>query len=163
MRVMLAPIGGFIGAVFGGILWAKYIQLTGNTAGFIAIAIGVLTGIGMLLTGSRAIDPDDQRHWIILSIGAAVFALVGIAIGKYLDVRWNAITLIAEQLVINEPLLSEEAATSMAETQYSGASKWELMRPRMDVFDIFFSAVAVFAASFITSNKRVRKYFTKTD
>ena len=161
MKVILVPIGGFIGAVLGGVLWAKYIQWTGNTAGFIAIGIGVLTGIGMVLASSQAIDLNEQRHWLILSVGAAFFALVGIVIGKYLDVRWNAITQIAEQIIASEPLLSEEAATAIAETQYSGTPKWELMKSRMDWFDLIFSAIAVIVAFYITSNQRIRRILFK--
>ncbi len=161
MKVILVPTGGLIGAILGGVLWAKCLQWTGSTAGYVAIGIGVLTGFGMLLTSSQSIDPMAQKHWLILSVGAAFFALVGIVIGKYLDVRWNAITQMAEQIIASEPLLSEEAATAIAETQYSGTSKWELMRSRMDWFDLFFSAVAVFVAFYITSNQRIRKVFLR--
>lgn len=159
MKVILVPTGGFIGAILGGVLWAKYIQWTGNTAGFVAIGIGVLTGFGMVLSSSQSIDPSDQRHWLILAVGAAFFALVGIVIGKYLDVRWNAITQIAEQIIASEPLLSEEAATAIAKTQYSGTPKWDLMKSRMDWFDLIFSAIAVIVAFYITSNQRIRKIF----
>ncbi len=159
MKVILVPMGGMIGAIFGGVLWAKSIQWTGSIAGFAAVGIGVLTGIGMVLTSSQSVDPLGRKQWLILSMGAAFFALVGIAIGKYLDVRWNAITQMTEQIIANEPLLSEEAATQIAETQYSGSSKWELIRGRMDWFDLFFGAVAVFVAFYITSNQRLRKFF----
>ena len=49
MNTLVAPFGGLLGAMVGGVLWAKYIQWTGHTAGFIAIGIGVFTGAGMLL------------------------------------------------------------------------------------------------------------------
>ena len=48
MNTLVAPFGGLLGAMVGGVLWAKYIQWTGHTAGFIAIGIGVFTGAGML-------------------------------------------------------------------------------------------------------------------
>lgn len=159
MKVLLVPTGGLIGAILGGVLWAKYFQWTGYNAGFVAVGIGVLTGVGMLLTSSRVFDPIAHQQWLIVAVGAAVFALIGIVIGKYLDVRWNAITQMTEQIIANEPLLSEEAATGIAETQYSGSSKWELMKSRTDWFDLFFSAIAVFAAIFITSNQRIRRIF----
>ena len=41
MNAITAPFGGLLGAAIGGVLWAKYIQWTGHTAGFIAIGIGV--------------------------------------------------------------------------------------------------------------------------
>ena len=159
MKVILVPTGGLIGAILGGVLWAKCIQWTGSTAGYVAIGVGVLTGFGMLLTSSQSIDPTLLKHWLILSVGAAFFALVGIVIGKYLDVRWNAITQMAEQIIAGEPLISEEAATAIAETQYSGTPKWELMKSRMNWFDLLFSVVAVFVAFYITSNQRIRKIF----
>ena len=161
MKVILVPIGGLFGALLGGALWAKSIQWTGSIAGFAAVGIGVLTGIGMVLASSQVIDPNEQKHWLILSVGAAFFALVGIVIGKYLDVRWNAITQIAEQIVAGEPLLSEEAATAIAKTQYSGTPKWELMKSRMDWFDLIFSAIAVFVAFYITSNQLIRRILYK--
>ncbi|MYF97675.1 hypothetical protein F4212_00860 [Candidatus Poribacteria bacterium] len=163
MKVIIAPFGGLIGAVLGGILWAKIIQWTGSNWGFVAVGIGVLAGIGMLLTCSRAIDPHETRHWIMVSIGAALFAIMGIFVGKYLDVRWNAITQMTEQIIAEEPLLSEEAATSIAETQYSGSSKWELIKERMHWFDLIFAAIAVFAAFYITLNKRLRTIFAQID
>lgn len=160
MKVLLIPTGGLIGAVLGGVLWAKCLQWTGSTAGYVAIGIGVLTGFGMLISSAQ-IDPMAQKYWLMLSVGAAFFALVGIVIGKYLDVRWNAIPQMAELIIASEPLISEEAATSIAETQYSGTSKLELMKSRMDWFDLFFSAVAVFVAFYITSNQRIQKVFLR--
>ncbi len=169
-KIIIAPFGGLIGAVLGGILWAKYIQWTGNTWGFIAIGIGALSGIGMLLTCSRAIDPNEKSHWLMVSTGAALFAIMGIFVGKYLDVRWNAVTQIAEQIIeaqkeeqigAEEQLLSEEAVTYLAETIYSGSSKWELMKDRRHWFDLLFGAVAVFGAFYITTNTWLRKIFAK--
>lgn len=159
MKAILFPTGGLIGALLGGILWAKYFQWTGYNAGFVAVGIGVLTGFGMLLTSSRVFDPIAHKQWLIVAVGAAFFAIIGIVIGKFLDVRWNAITQMTEQIIASEPLLSDEAAAGIAETQYSGSSKWELMKSRTDWFDLFFSAVAVFVAIFITSNQRIRKIF----
>ncbi len=161
MNVIIAPLGGLIGAIFGGVLWAQYIGRTGNTAGFVAISIGVLTGIGMLLTCFRTIDLNEKKHWIMVSIAAAFFSVIGIFIGKYLDVKWNAITQITEQIIASQPNLSEEAATYQAETLYSGNSKWELMRNRMDWFDWIYGAIAVFVAFYITSNRLLRNYFAK--
>ena len=36
--------------------------------------------------------------WRVISIAAVFFAILGIFIGKYLDVQWNAVAQIAEQL-----------------------------------------------------------------
>ncbi len=161
MKIIIAPLGGLIGAILGGVLWAKYIQWTGNTAGFVAIGIGLFSGIGMLFTCSGTIESNEQKHWLMVAFGAAVFAIVGIFIGKYLDVQWNAVTEITEQILASEPNLSEEAATFIAETQYSGKTKWEHMKDRMDWFDLLFGVVAVFVAFYITFNSRVRNIIFK--
>lgn len=161
MKVIIAPFGGLIGAIVGGILWAKFIQWTGFTWGFIAVGIGALTGIGMLLTCASAIEPDAKKHWLMVSIGAALFSIVGIFIGIYLDVHWNALTQMTEQIMAEEPTISEEAATSIAEIQHSDKTKWELMKKRMDRFELLFGAIAVFVAFYITSNTWVRKIISK--
>ena len=59
MKVLLVPTGGLFGAMIGGVLWAKSIQWTGSIAGFAAVGIGVLTGIGMVLASSQVIDPNE--------------------------------------------------------------------------------------------------------
>ena len=161
MKIVIAPLGGLIGAILGGVLWAKYIQWTGNTAGLIAIGIGLFTGIGMLLTCSGAIESNQKKQWLMVAIGAAVFAVIGIFIGKYLDVQWNALTQMTEQLIASEPSLTEEAATFIAETQYSGKTKWEHMKDRMDWFDLLFGSIAVIVAFYITLNSRVRNIISK--
>lgn len=161
MKIIIAPFGGLIGAILGGILWAKYIQWTGNTAGFIAVGIGALTGIGMLLTCANAIELDAKKHWLMVSIGAVVFAVIGIFVGKYLDVHWNALTQMTEQIMAEEPTLSEEAATPIAERVYSGKTKWEHMQDRMDWFDLLFGAIAAFVAFYITFNPKVRNIISK--
>ncbi len=162
MKIITAPLGGLIGAILGGILWAKYIQWTGNTAGFVAIGIGALTGIGMLLTSTRAIDPNVKKHWVMVSIAAALFSVIGIFIGKDLDVQWNAVTQITEQLM-QERNLSIEQATPIAKNLFGGFSKWELMQERMDWFDWVYGAIAVFVAIYITLTPWLRNFFTKFD
>ncbi len=161
MKIIIAPLGGLIGAILGGVLWAKYIQWTGNTAGFIAIGIGLFSSIGMLFTCSSAIEPNEKKHWLMVAIGAAVFAVIGVFIGKYLDVQWNAVTQITEQIIASEPNLSEAAATSMAKTLYSGSSKWELMRDRMHWFDLIFGSIAVIVVFYIILDPRIRNIFSK--
>ena len=98
MNTVIAPLGGLLGAILGGVLWAKYIQWTGHTAGFIAIGIGLLTGVGILFTSSRCLEREARTMWRVISIAAVFFAILGIFIGKYLDVQWNAVAQIAEQL-----------------------------------------------------------------
>lgn len=155
MNAVIAPFGGFLGAILGGVLWAKYIQWTGNTAGFIAIGIGVLTGVGVLLTSSRSLSQDAKTTWRLAGLGAAFFAIFGIFIGKYLDVQWNAVAQIAEQLS-QENNMSIQQAMPIAKTLFKGQSVWELMQQRMTQIDLLYGAVAAFIAFRIPNIQRLR-------
>ena len=158
MNTLTAPVGGLIGAVIGGALWAKYIQWTGRIDGFVAIGIGVLTGVGILLTSSRCLDREAKTMWRVVSIAAAFFAILGIFIGKYLDVQWNAVAQIAEQLQ-QENNISLEQAMPIATIVFKGQSVWELMQTRMDgIYDLLYCAGAAFVAFRIPSIQRLRNY-----
>ena len=158
MNIVIAPLGGLLGAILGGVLWAKYIQWTGNTAGFIAIGIGVLTGVGILFTSSRCLEREARTMWRVVSIAAACFAILGIFIGKYLDVQWNAVAQIAEQLS-REHNISMEQAMPIAKTLFKGQSVWELMQQRMSRIDLLYGAVAAFIAFRIPNIQRLRNFF----
>ena len=158
MNTVLTPLGGLLGAMLGGVLWAKYIQWTGHTAGFIAIGIGVLAGVGILFTSSRSLPQDAKTTWRLVGIGAALFAILGIFIGKYLDVQWNAVAHIAEQLR-EENNISLEQAMPIATTLFKGQSVWELMQTRMSRIDLLYGAVAAFVAFRIPNIQRLRKFF----
>ena len=158
MKALTAPFGGLLGAVIGGVLWAKYIQWTGRTAGFVAIGIGILTGVGILLTSSRSLTQDAETMWRVVSAAAALFAILGIFIGKYLDVQWNAVAQIAEQLR-QENNISLEQAMPIANVLFKGQSVWELMQSRMSRIDLLYCAVAAFIAFRIPSIRRLRNYF----
>ena len=158
MNALTAPFGGLLGAVIGGMIWAKYIQWTGHTAGFIAIGIGILTGGGMLLTSSRSLTQNARTMWHVVSAAAALFAIFGIFIGKYLDVQWNAVPQIAEQLR-QENNISLEQAMPIATTLFKGQSVWELMQSRMSRIDLLYAAAAAFIAFRIPNIRRLRNYF----
>lgn len=158
MNTVIAPLGGLLGAILGGVLWAKYSQWTGHTAGFIAIGIGLFTGAGMLLTSARSLPQDTKATWRIVGIGAALFAILGIFIGKYLDVQWNAVAHIAEQLR-QENNMSLEQAMPIATTLFKGQSVWELMQTRMSRVDLLYGAVAAFVAFRIPNIQRLRNFF----
>jgi uncharacterized membrane protein YqgA involved in biofilm formation len=158
VNALVVPLGGLLGAIVGGVLWAKYIQWTGHTAGFIAIGIGVFTGAGMLLTSSRSLDRDARTMWLLVSTAAALFAILGIFIGKYLDVQWNAVAQIAEQLR-HENNISLEQAMPIATVLFKGQSVWELMQARMSRIDLLYCAAAAFIAFRIPSIQRLRDYF----
>lgn len=157
MKALTAPLGGLIGAILGGVLWAKYIQWTGSNAGLVAFAIGALSGIGIVFTGSRSIDTDNQKNWIFLAIGAAFFSILGIFVGKYLDVQLNAVTQIANQIIEGEPTTTLEQAIPIAERVFFGSTKWKHMTDRMEWFDLVFAAIAVLVSVYITLNGWIRK------
>jgi hypothetical protein len=140
------------------VFWAKYIQWTGRTAGFIAIGIGVLTGVGILLTSSRSLSRDAETMWRVVSLAAGLFAILGIFIGKYLDVQWNAVAQIAEQLR-EENNISLAQAMPIATVLFKGQSVWELMQSRMSRIDLLYGAVAAFVAFRIPNIQRLRNLF----
>ena len=96
--------------------------------------------------------------WRVVSVAAAVFAILGIFIGKYLDVQWNAVAQIAAQLQ-QDNNISLEQAMPIATTLFKGQSVWELMQSRMSRIDLLYGAVAAFIAFRIPSIKRLRNYF----
>lgn len=161
MKALTAPLGGLIGAIIGGVLWANYIKWTGSNAGFVAVAIGALCGLGIVFTGSQSLDTDNQKNWLYLAIGAAFFSIFGILVGKYLDVQLNAVTQIAHQIIEGEPTMTLERAIPYAETVYSGRTKWGHMIDRMEWFDLVFAAIAVVVSVYITLNRWIRTVISK--
>ena len=163
MKALTAPLGGLIGAIIGGALWANYIKWTGSNAGFVAFAIGALIGIGIVFTGSKSLDTDNQKNWIFLAIAAAFFSILGILVGKYLDIQLNAVTQITHQIIEEEPTLTLEQATPIAERVYSEKTKWEHMIDRMEWFDLVFAAIVVVVSVYITLNSWIRKVISKLE
>lgn len=154
-HLALAPTGGLIGAILGGALWAKYIQWTGLTAGWVAFAIGIFTGLGVLLAG--------RSRKIRVSLVAVLFAIIGILFGKYLDVRWNALERIKVQLIA-EHKISPDQAQPMAQTIFRGQSTWELMRSQMRWSDLIFEyVIAATIAFYVVRSRVLHRYFFKLE
>lgn len=151
-----APLGGLVGALLGGALWAKYIQWTGLTAGWVALAIGILTGIGVLLAG--------RSRQTSISLVAALFAVVGILVGKYLDVQWNAPQTLTVAIIERDdtPPDPSEGTGKMVETRGVGISVWELMRQRMEWFDLLYYVVAGYIAFRLSYSRRIYHFFFRT-
>ena len=151
-----APLGGLISALLGGALWAKYIQWTGLTAGWVALAIGIFTGIGVLLVG--------RSRQISISLVAALFAVIGIFLGKYLDVQWNAPQTITVAIIEKHDAPSDEpeGIDKMVEMRGSGTSVWQLMRQRMQWIDLLYYVVAAYIAFRVSYSKRLYHFFFRT-
>ncbi len=151
-----APLGGLIGALLGGALWAKYIQWTGLTAGWIALAIGIFTGIGVLLVG--------RSRQVSISLVAALFAVVGILLGKYLDVQWNAPQTVTIAIIEKHDTPSDESEGigKIVETRESGLSVWRLMRQRMEWIDLLFYVVSAYIAFRVSYSRRLYHFFFRT-
>ena len=147
-----APLGGLIGALLGGALWAKYIQWTGLTAGWVALAIGIFTGIGVLLVG--------RSRQISISLVAALFAVIGILLGKYLDVQWNAPQTVTVAIIEKHDAPSDQP--KMVETTGYDASVWQLMRQRMEWMDLLFYVVSAYIAFRASYSRRLYHFFFRT-
>ena len=147
-----APLGGLVGALLGGALWAKYIQWTGLTAGWVALAIGILTGIGVLLVG--------RSRQVSISLVAALFAVGGILIGKYLDVQWNAPQTVTVAVIEEHGGSSDQP--KLVETREYGASVWQLMRQRMEWIDLLFYVVSAYIAFRVSYSRRLYHFFFRT-
>jgi len=122
-NLALAPTGGILGAVIGGVLWAKFItQLPAPFVGILTALIGVFWGFGVMLASRK-------RNWITGLI-AAIFTIFGILLGEYLEMRWNFVRHVTQQLMQGNEGLSRETAEKIAKIQREGYSTWELMRQR---------------------------------
>jgi hypothetical protein len=151
-----APLGGLAGALLGGALWAKYIQWTGLTAGWVALAIGIFTGIGVLLVG--------RSRQISISVVAALFAVVGILTGKYLDVQWNypETVMVAILEKHDEPSDELDGIDEMIEMKGSDIPVWQLMRQRMQWIDLLYYVVSAYIAFRISYSRRLYHFFFRT-
>ncbi len=71
-----AVIGGGLAAVVGGAVWGLIVNVTGYEIGYVALAIGLAAGFGVLLFARG-------RTGVALQIIAVVSSIFGILIGKY--------------------------------------------------------------------------------
>ena len=151
-----APLGGLAGALLGGALWAKYIQWTGLTAGWVALAIGIFVGIGVLLVG--------RSRQFSISLVAALFAVIGILTGKYLDVQWNYPETVMVAILDKNDAPSDELDSSdeMIEMKGSDIPVWQLMRQRMQWIDLLYYVVSAYIAFRVSYSRRLYHFFFRT-
>ena len=155
-HLLFAPLGGLIGALLGGALWAKYIQWTGLTAGWVALAIGIFTGLGVLLIG--------RSRQISISLVAASFAIIGILLGKYLDVQWNKPETVTVAIWEKPDAQSDqsEGMGKMVETRGFEPSVWQFMRQRMEWIDLLYYVVSAYIAFRVSYSRRLYHFFFRT-
>lgn len=154
-NLALAPTGGILGAVIAGAVWAKFItRLSPPLSGILTALIGVLCGLGVMLA-------SRERNWIT-GLTAALFTIFGIVLGKYLEVRWNFIPHLTQQLMQQNEGLSREAAERIAKVQREGYSTWELIRQRT-VKRNFVSYAGTVVIGFLTAwSKTIYRYVKAT-
>lgn len=72
-----AALGGVIGALIGGAIWAGIVILTDYEVGFVAWGIGALCGFGVLQLAGTA-------RGVPLQVIAVATSVLGIVLGKYM-------------------------------------------------------------------------------
>lgn len=147
-RAALLPTVFLSTAILGGVVWALYTHMTGRYAGIVSILIGLLCGGTILIAAG-----PPRSMWIPL--GAALSALLGFLLGKYLDVQFNFVAEVARQLIAEQPGLTKPSAEQIARLQREGATTWELMRQRFAWQDLASVCVAVFVAFRVASSSWV--------
>ena len=136
-RVGTVLITAFISSIISGVLWAKMLSISTTLAGISSITVGIIVGLSVLLTGRKR----KTSYGLI----ASAYAIIGLTLGKILDVRWNTFQRIQRHLM-DQYELSAEQAEPMAQAQFGGYSTWELMADQTARWDILLYAAAAYFA-----------------
>lgn len=153
-NLALAPTGGIVGAVIGGAMWAKFItQLSAPLSGILTALIGVFCGLGVMLA-------SRERNWIT-GLTAAIFTIFGILLGKYLQLRWNFVPHLTQQLMQQNEGLSREAAEKIAKVQREGYSTWELIRQQTLKRNLFSYAGTVVIGFLTAWSRTIYEFINK--
>ena len=136
-RVGTVLITAFISSIISGVLWAKMLSFSTTLAGISSITVGIIVGLSVLLTGRKR----KTSYGLI----ASAYAIIGLTLGKFLDVRWNTFQRIQRHLM-DQYELSAEQAEPMAQAQFGGYSTWELMADQTARWDILLYAAAAYFA-----------------
>ena len=136
-RVGTVLITAFISSIISGVLWAKMLSISTTLAGISSITVGIIGGLSVLLTGRKR----KTSYGLI----ASAYAIIGLTLGKFLDVRWNTFQRIQRHLM-DQYELSAEQAEPMAQAQFGGYSTWELMADQTARWDILLYAAAAYFA-----------------
>lgn len=137
-KFISGAIGALIGAAIAGFIWYLIVRLTGFEIGYMALGVGILTGLGAIIGGRGALGLGIQ----LLAAGAAV---VGILWAKYMYFGPK----IHEYLV--QELGPEVAATVRLFDQDRWDTFWTMLGDTWGGYDFIWVALAVYAA-FAISN-----------
>ena len=131
--ILPAILGGIIAALIGGAAWALITISTGYELGFIAWAIGLLSGYAVLLF-------SQGRRGTFLQLTAVVSSILGIAAGKYATFYYYSKKSVEEQLGAEAAgelsVLSGELVNLFVEQQSAA----------LGIYDIVFVVLAVITA-----------------
>ena len=136
-RVGTVLITAFISSIISGVLWAKMLSISTTLAGISSITVGIIVGLSVLLTWRKR----KTSYGLI----ASAYAIIGLTLGKFLDVRWTTFQRIQRHLM-DQYELSAEQAEPMAQAQFGGYSTWELMADQTARWDILLYAAAAYFA-----------------
>ena len=98
-RFGLAVVVSLGGALLGGLIWAGAAAATDYEVGIMAWAVGVLAGLGVVVTTSDR----SQR----LGLAAAGMAVLGLLVGKLLIVPWVLAPAIEKELLAVQDIPAE--------------------------------------------------------
>lgn len=96
INIIPAVIGGTIGSLLGGIIWAAIAVGVNAEIGYVAVGVGWLAGFGVSLGSGRKTGQP-------LQFCALITALLGLLIGKYGFFAHSAITGAGEDLSYLDP------------------------------------------------------------
>ena len=126
-KLMLGTIGAIVGAVVGAAIWAAITATTNFQIGYMAIGVGFLVGFAM-----RSLSGGTQR---IEGVIAGAVALLGCALGNLLAI---VVTIGQHEHYALAGMLLGLARNPLAAV--------ELLRLGFDWMDLFFYAIAAYAA-----------------
>lgn len=146
-----AIVGGLVGALLGSALWAVIGIVTEYEVGYVAIAVGFLSGGGVVLLG--------RQRGIPYQMIAVLMSLVGLFAGKYyLYFHYSQIAVVEQY--------GQQAWDSM---------QWSVLSPEffqffledigslMEPLDILFIILAIITAWSLPSNRNATQAQEPTD
>jgi hypothetical protein len=154
LHVIGAVLGGIVGALIGAAIWAAVAYFTDYEIGYVAIAVGLLTGVfAVLFSGGR--------RGIPIQLIAVLTALLGIVVGKYAAFYMLGVKFLNEQAGrdITADLLREVSPFQIETIQGIAQEIVAAIQP----IDALFVVLAVFAAIRIAAGARASQSLKPPD